>query len=88
MQGNIDAAAQLRRKKDARHSAVMVTLFLLAAGGLMLFLRAFYGVTGIWSAVLLLLGLFELGAIVPVWYLLQIRMKEIEGGEEDAAAEY
>ena len=41
-----------------------------------------------WSAVMLIAGLLELGMIVPVWILLKTRLKEIEGGEEDAAAQY
>lgn len=37
---------------------------------------------------MLIAGLLELGMIVPVWILLKTRLKEIEGGEEDAAAQY
>ena len=37
---------------------------------------------------MLIAGLLELGMIIPVWILLKIRLKEIEGGEEDAAAQY
>ena len=39
-------------------------------------------------SVLRIISVLELGAIVPVWILLKKRLKEIEGGEEDAAAEY
>jgi len=38
-----------------------------------------------WSAVMRIAGLLELGMIVPVWIILKTRLKEIEGGEEDAA---
>jgi len=37
---------------------------------------------------MLIVGLLELGMIIPVWILLKTRLKEIEGGEEDAAAQY
>jgi len=37
---------------------------------------------------MLIAGLLELGMIVPVWILLKTRLKEIEGGEEDAATQY
>ena len=37
---------------------------------------------------MLIAGLLELGMIIPVWILLKTRLKEIEGGEEDAAAQY
>ena len=37
---------------------------------------------------MLIAGLLELGMIVPVWILLKTRLKEIEGGEEDVAAQY
>ena len=48
--------------------------------------------SALWSAVLsvvlLVLALINLGTIVPLWISFRIRLKEIEGGEEDAAAEY
>ena len=40
------------------------------------------------SMVLLVISIIDLGAIVPIWIVLYNRLKEIEGGEEDAAAEY
>jgi len=46
------------------------------------------GACGFWSAVMLIAGLLELGMIVAVWILLKTRLKEIEGGEEDAATQY
>ena len=55
---------------------------------MLLLLRHFYVPEGFWSAVMLIAGLLELGMIVPVWILLKTRLKEIEGGEEDAAAQY
>ena len=43
---------------------------------------------GVGSRVTLVVILLELGTIVPVWILLKTRLKEIQGGEEDAASQY
>lgn len=86
MQNSTDAA-QIR-KKEALHSALLFTVFQLVSAGMMLWLRGTYVSEGFWSAVLLILSILDLGMIVPVWKLWKIRSKEIEGGEEDAAAEY
>ena len=40
------------------------------------------------SVFLLVIALVNLGTIVPIWINFRIRLREIEGGEEDAAAEY
>ena len=87
-QRNIDEDAQLRRRKDAIQSALVSSLMMfLPAVGLLILLR-YYEIGGFWGAVGRILSVLELGAIVPVWILLKKRLKEIEGGEEDAAAEY
>ena len=85
---NTDFAAQQKRKKDALHSAVLSTVMMLLSGGVLLILCAVYDVEGIWRALLTIAALLDLAAIVPVWILLKKRWKEIEGGEEDAAAQY
>ena len=85
---NIDEDAQCRRRKDAIHSAVVSSLMMLLPAIGMLLLLGYYAVGGFWGTVLRILSVLELGAIVPVWILLKKRLKEIEGGEEDAAAEY
>ncbi len=88
MPRSIDPVAQARRKKEAKQSAMISSLWLLGSGGLVLFLRYFYHITGFWGAVLLIFAVLDLGMIIPVWILLKTRLKEIEGGEEDAAAQY
>ena len=88
MQNSINEAAQEKRRKDAWQSASVSSLMLLLSGLLMLGLRWYYGMDGFWGAVLLILSRLDLGMIVPVWILLKTRLKEIEGGEEDAAAQY
>ena len=82
-----DAAAQ-RRKKDALHGAVSATAVMLLIGIGLPVLCHIYAVTGLGSVLLTLMGLGNLLGIIPVWILLKQRWKEIEGGEEDAAAQY
>ena len=86
MQRSIDENAQRKRRKDAFQSAAVSTLLLVLSAGVLLFQRS--QTEGFWSAVLLILSVLELGMVIPVWILLKTRLKEIEGGEEDAAAQY
>lgn len=88
MQKNTDSPAQRRRKKDAVFSALVTSAILAASAALMLYLRAAFLDGGLGSFLLLILAMLDLGMIVPVWILLKKRIKEIQGGEEDAAAEY
>jgi len=87
-QSNTDFTAQQKRKKDALQSAVLSSVLMLLSGGVLLILCAVYDVEGIWRALLTIAALLDLTAIIPVWILLKKRWKEIEGGEEDAAAKY
>ena len=86
MQRSIDENAQRKRRRDAFQSAAVSTLLLVLSGGVLMFLRS--QTEGFGSAVLLILSVLELGMVIPVWILLKTRLKEIEGGEEDAAAQY
>ncbi len=86
MQRNINEEAQRKRRRDAFQSAAVSTLLLVLSAGVLLFLRS--QTEGFWNAVLLILSVLELGMVIPVWILLKTRLKEIEGGEEDAAAQY
>jgi membrane protein YdbS with pleckstrin-like domain len=88
MPNNTNEEAQARRRRDAWNSAIIATVWMLLSASIMLLLRHFYVPEGFWSAVMLIAGLLELGMIIPVWILLKTRLKEIEGGEEDAAAQY
>ena len=88
MPSNTKGEAQKRRRRDAWKSAIIATVWMLLSASMLLLLRHFYVPEGFWSAVMLIAGLLELGMIVPVWILLKTRLKEIEGGEEDAAAQY
>ena len=88
MQKSIDEAAQSRRRKDAFQSALSATVFLSVSAGVKLALCRYYQMHGILGVVLVILSVLALGRIIPVWILLKRRLKEIEGGEEDAAAQY
>lgn len=88
MQRSIDEHAQHKRRKEAFQSALSFTFVLLFTAFLMLALRWRYQLESFWGAVLLILSVLDLGMIIPVWILLKTRLKEIEGGEEDAAAQY
>ena len=88
MPGNTDGEAQKQRRRDAWKSAVVATAWFALSTFVLLMLRYVYVPEGFWSAVMLIASLLELGMIIPVWILLKTRLKEIEGGEEDAAAQY
>lgn len=88
MQRNINEEAQARRRKEAWHSAAFSSALLLISSFLILTFLHFFPLGGFWQAVMVVLALLELGMIIPVWILLKTRLKEIEGGEEDAAAQY
>ena len=85
---NTESEAQRRRRREAWRSATVSSLWMLLTATMLLMLRKLYVPEGFWSAVLLISSLTELGMIIPVWILLKTRLKEIEGGEEDAAAQY
>lgn len=78
---------QALRRKSAIQSAVFSTVVQLAAAALLFWAHRNTG-SAVVSTVLLILSLIDLGAVVPVWIFLHIRLKEIQGGEEDAAAQY
>ena len=86
MPENTDSRAAKRRA--ACKSAWLYTLLCLGSAGFLAFLRFRYGLEGFWGTLVLLSSLLDLGLIVPVWISFKERLKEIEGGEEDAAAEY
>ena len=86
MQKNTDSR-QLKIR-DARKSAWFYTLLCLIGPTLMLYLRWHYQLKGFLGVLLLVVSLLDLGLVVPVWISFKERIKEIEGGEEDAATEY
>lgn len=88
MRKNTDSPAQRKRKQDALISALVASVIQVLSAGLILYVRAAFPTGGLGSFLLLLLSVLDLGMLIPVWILFQKRIKEIQGGEEDAAAQY
>ena len=85
---NADEEAQRRRRREAWQSVIFYTIVLLLTGFGLLFLRWYYRIDGFGGVVMMIGALLELGMLIPIWILLKVRLKEIDGGEEDAAAQY
>ena len=88
MPNNTDSPAQRRRKKDALQSALVSSGWMGLSGVALLVLSTVFVETPLVRTILTSVSLLELGMIVPVWILYKTRVKEIEGGEEDAASQY
>ena len=88
MPNNTDSPAQRRRKKDALQSALVSSGWMGLSGVALLVLSTVFVETPLVRTMLTIVSLLELGMIVPVWILYKTRVKEIEGGEEDAASQY
>ena len=88
MPNNTDSPAQRRRKKDALQSALVSSGWMGLSGVALLVLSSIFVETPLVRTILTIVSLLELGMIVPVWILYKTRLKEIEGGEEDASSQY
>ena len=78
---------QALRRKNALRGALSATVLQLATAALLFWCHRNTD-SAMMSILLLIISLIDLGAIVPVWISFKIRLKEIQGGEEDAAAQY
>ena len=76
------------RRKSAVQSAVLFTVMHLVAAGILLWVRAGHDPASFLAKFTLVLTGLELVSVIPLWFSLKARLKEIEGGEEDAAAQY
>ena len=88
MPENTDSPAQRRRKKDALKSALVSSGWMGLSGVALAVLSSIFVEHPLVRTILTIVSLLELGMIVPVWILYKTRIKEIEGGEEDAASQY
>lgn len=79
---------QAQRRKDAIFSAAFYSIVLALNACILLGVRCRYELAGFWGTVIALSALLELGMIIPIQITLHTRLKEIQGGEEDAAAQY
>ena len=86
MRANTDSKAL--RRRDALKNAVSSSLLQLAAGTLLLWFRSSLEPSRPLAILLLAVALLDFGMMIPIWISLKIRLKEIQGGEEDAAAQY
>ena len=86
MRANTDSKAL--RRRDALKNAVSSSLLQLAAGTLLLWFRSSLEPSRPLAILLLAVALLDFGMIIPICISLKIRLKEIQGGEEDAAAQY
>lgn len=82
------AARQARRRKNAVWGAVSSTVLRLASALALLWLRAGLDPAGFLARLFAILIALDLGSVLLVWISLRARLKEIQGGEEDAAAQY
>ncbi len=83
-----DTVSQAQRKKSAVWGAVTSTLLRLVEICVLLWLRAGRDPEGLTAKLFLILIVLGLGSIPLIWISLKTRLKEIQGGEEDAAAQY
>lgn len=84
----LNPAAQKERRKNAIKGALGSSFFLALSGTIILAVRWYYQLDGFIGVLLLCWGLMELLMIAVVALILKQRIKEIEGGEEDVAAQY
>ena len=80
--------AQAQRRREATWSAVVSTVMRLLMAAVLLWLRWGRDGGSFLSKLLVVVLVLELGSIVPIWINLKKRLEEIQGGEEDAAAQY
>ncbi|MDE6935109.1 MAG: hypothetical protein K2P26_05825 [Oscillospiraceae bacterium] len=80
--------AQRQRRKNAVWGAVMSSFFRLLSAAALLWLRASLDPAGFVSKLMLIIIVLDLGSVPLIWISLRTRLKEIQGGEEDAAAQY
>ncbi len=76
------------RRKNAILGALSSTLLRLTTVVILLWLRSSLDSGTFAAKVLLLLIVLGIGSIPFIWISLKTRLKEIQGGEEDAAAQY
>lgn len=80
--------AQRQRRKNAVWGAVMSSFFRLLSAAALLWLRASLDPAGFVSKLMLIIIVLDLGSVPLIWISLRTRLKEIQGGEEDAASQY
>lgn len=85
---NTDGPSQAARRRSALLGAASSTLLRLTLVVVLLWLRASLDPAGFLSKLLLIVIVLDLGSVPLILISLKTRLKEIQGGEEDAAAQY
>lgn len=80
--------SQARRRKNAILGALSSTLLRLTSVVILLWLRTSWEPGSFLSKLTLIFIVLGIGSIPFIWMSLKTRLKEIQGGEEDAAAQY
>lgn len=80
--------SQSIRRKNAILGALSATALRLTVAVALLWLRFGKDPAGLSAKLLLIFIVLDLGSIPFIWISLRTRLKEIQGGEEDAAAQY
>ena len=80
--------AQAQRRKNAILSAALSTAVRLATAAALLWMRYGRDPASFTAKLFLILIVLALGSVPFIWISLKTRLKEIQGGEEDAAAQY
>ena len=79
---------QAVRRKSAILGALSSTVMRLTVAVALLWLRYGRDPASLTAKVFLILIALDLGSIPFIWISLKTRLKEIQGGEEDAASQY
>ena len=79
---------QAQRRRNAILGALFSTAVRLTTASLLLWMHWGRDPASLVDKVLVILMVLALGSIPFIWISLRTRLKEIQGGEEDAAAQY
>ena len=79
---------QAARRKNAILGALFSTVVRLTTAAVLLWMHWGRDPASLIDKVLVILMVLALGSIPFIWISLKTRLKEIQGGEEDAAAQY
>lgn len=87
MPENIEALHR-KKKRETLISSLFFTVMGLLSASVPVLIKIGFHLEGFWAAFLVSITLLDLGMVIPVWIHYNTRIKEIDGGEEDAAAQY
>lgn len=77
-----------KKKRETLLSALFFTAMGLLSAMVPVLIKIGFHLDGFAGWFLVGVTLLDLGSVLPVWIHYNTRIKEIDGGEEDAAAQY